>query len=420
MAGRCAGTKERIGILNDLPEPIEWDRKRISDATRTRVSHFYGGLRCVVSRGDDIRGCPHHLNGRPNESEFPNLLPLNLELHNGLRRKAESPENLKPELRSDSLLARADEHFRVGRVAQAYGCLRLAYAMCTHFHAETEPVLELRLAAHCLYFLRRSVGRAPLDMVCSILEWILEREIQPMLTANRIRPPFGEFCLLTELGSWLNEFGWSRDGLDLLERAGNHLSQFVALLGPAETARFERQLANSLIQLGIYGRELQKALASAAARDAHENNQFAIFTTQMNERLSREQPKESLSVLEKKFDFFKKHTDDCFGNLTRIEATIQTSLGYMGLGILSQSQIAKSERQRQKVKTLIKALEEQEINYRVVTRFNRIPNLDSSIKRAAENLTEMGGFLEKRLFPVIPAKSAESIRNIAVQLTTCL
>ena len=165
-------------------------------------------MRCVVCDGE-IQATPHHLNGKSNESEFPNLLPVNLELHNGLRRKGERPEDLKQELRTRALCDRANKHFRSGYVTRAYGCLRLAYAMPTHFYAENYRKFEeeLALAAHCLYFLRRSASNAPLDMVWSILHWLLDREIEPALQEHKVRPPFGEAWLLAELASWLTEFG---------------------------------------------------------------------------------------------------------------------------------------------------------------------------------------------------------------------
>jgi len=404
--------------MNDEPPEPPPDREPVSNPTRRNLARFYGGLRCVVSEGN-VKGCPHHLNGRPQDSEFPNLLPVNLELHNVLRRKKEIPEDVMIQLRTEKLVDRANEHFRSGRVPQAYGCLRLAYAMCAHYHTEQRRDMEkeLSLAAHCLYFLRRSTASAPQELVFSTLDWLLEQEIYPTLDENTIRPPFGDFCLLVELASWLNEFGWSEQGLELLRKARERLDQLQKSLKPNDISRFERQLANALIQGANYGVELETALAVSAERDNNnENNRFALFTTRLNQHLSKEDIKKSITVLEERFDYFEKHTDYCFGPLEGIDTTIQTSLGYIALSILCESQVAHTKKQRQEMETRLEALKTQERRYSVISRLNRIPNLEASMKRAACNVPEMEHFLEGRVFPLLPEKSGKSVLRITARL----
>src|SRR6185503_13097519 len=389
-------------------------RKNVSERTQRQLARFYDGQRCIIT---GIKSSPHHLNGRPDESNFENLVPLNLEFHNGLRTKGETPDNLKPALRTDELIAAGRLHFAAGRLPQAYGCLRLAYSIYAHYYIGREPEGELSTAAHCLYFLRRSATTPVLDLIWSRLRWIIEREIQSTITAFIHRPPFGEFCLLTELASWLSEFGWPEPGVELLRMANERLEDVKRYLSPADVSRFKRQLANSLIQQGQHGVELEMTLEGSAEWDnKSENNKFALYSTRLNRCLSKEDTNQSMAVLDERFDYFERHTDYCCGSLVGIGMTIQTSLDYIARSILVQSQVSRFRKQRELVMERIAALEKQEKRYGVTARLHRIPNLGANIKRASLNIPAMDRFLDNRVFPELPPRLAELVFDVAIRL----
>jgi len=383
------------------------------------VARFYDGLGCVVTGRPLTKASLHHLDGDNTFSEFPNLLPLTLDLHNGLRRLGHALDDLRPELRVNRLKETAEAHFKDGRVPQAYGCMRLAHALSAHFSKPTERDLdgEFQLAAHCLYYLRRAIGASRLELVYSNMLCLLHRELKQTLESHKVIPPFGAFCLLIEFGSWLNELGWSERGLSLLRSARERLRGFQRHLRPVDVSRFQRQLANALIQMGQCRTELEAALQmSVDSGDASDNNRFALFNTRLNLHISNQQMKEALATLKERFDYFEKQTDFFFGPLTAMGPTIQTSLAYIALSLLCESQVVRSQRHRKRLEDRLEALRLQERRYGVGTLLNRFDGLDTAADQTMRNLPAMQAFLDGRLFPVLPKHVADSISDIAAML----
>jgi hypothetical protein len=101
------------------------EREYVSRIVRQALSRFFRGMRCVVCEGE-IQGTPHHLNGKSNESEFPNLLPVNWQLHNGLARKGEKPEDLPLQLRTRARNLQSNTRLILGSNRRGSSALYLA------------------------------------------------------------------------------------------------------------------------------------------------------------------------------------------------------------------------------------------------------------------------------------------------------
>jgi len=379
---------------------------------------FYGGLGCVVTGNPQAQASIHHLDGDPGNSALPNLVPLSLNLHVGLKKNLKG-DRLRPELREMNLRETAERHFKSGRTTSAYGCLRLAYALSTHFLRLSDRDLEaeFQLAAHCLYFLRRSMTATRLDIASANLRYILDHELNETLTDKKIVPPFGEFCLLVELASWLSEFGWSDEGLGLLRKARQRLKTYQNKLAPKDVARFQRQLVNALIHVGEYGLETESAMRRAMeSGDTSENNRYAIDNARMNYYLMQLKPREALVILKEQYEYFEKETDFCFGTLDNMDKTIQTSLSYMALSLLCESQLIHSPRHRRNLEGRLVALIMQEQHYGVTAMVNRTQRMIMAMDQAEHSFPSMLRFREGRVFPQLPKAEAESILRVAQNL----
>jgi hypothetical protein len=351
---------------------------------------------------------------------FPNLVPLSLELHNGLKREQEEPDKLKPELKAISLKESAETYFRAGQTTRSYGCLRLAYALSRHFHKRRlrQFEMELELAAQALYFLRRSTGWDRETLTYSALNWLLERELLPTLQERKVLPPFGRFCLLIELGSWLSESKPSTNGLDLLIIADSQKKDFRHHLRPTDMSRFQRQLANGFLQQGQYGKGLQGALRlSQECGDVTENNKIAIMTTQLNLHLSKNEIRKSLDIAADKVDYAEKQTGYFYGDLRRLDTSVQTALALIAQSMLAQGQLLLRIRGRQNLQERLAALRFQEEKFSVMTRLDRIPNLHHLVDQSAQNLPELRNFVAGRLSPALPQESIDLIIKVATRLT---
>lgn len=392
-------------------------RTPISLPTRKKLAMFYGGSHCVVKAGRG-RVSPHHLNGVPSQSDFANLIPLSLDLHNGIKRERENPERLPLELHASELAKIANAHFEGGKPTRAYACMRLAYAMSAHFYRQEHRDFdkELQLAAHALYCLRRSTGWQREELAYSALKWLLEREIYPSINHRKVLPPFGRLCLLLELGSWLSEFDRSPEGLEILKQSNAKAKQFEHQLGPTGIARFQRQLSNSFVRRGQYGGEQERALKlSRECGDDSENNRWAIVTTELNLHLSKRDSKKSLNIVKDTLEYAEKETGFFYGDLN-LGTTIQTTLGYIAQSILSEGQHARTKHQRNRIKERLAALKSQEGKYAVTTRLDDIPNLHWWLDESAKNVPEVGGLLIGRLFPVLSMDSLRVIRAVVNRL----
>ncbi len=393
-------------------------RQQPNIQVRRNLANFYGGLGCVVTAHPEGRASLHHLDGNPSRSDFGNLLPLALDLHNGLRLGL-APDDLRKELREKPLKKVAENHFRSGDAPRAFGCLRLAYAISAHFQKGfcRDLDAEFQLLAHCLYFLRRCVGQAKLELVYENLRWLLEAELQRTLSSKKVIPPFGSFCLLAELGSWLNELGHSRFGLQLLKTGRDRLRRFQTQLSPSEMSRFLRQMSAAFVQIGQHGAELEKTLQfSADCGDATENNRFANFNLRLSLHLGKQDPKKAFTVLKERFDYFERETDYFFGPLTGMDPTIMTSLGYIALSLICESQLIRTSQQSKKLNDRLEALKLQEKRYERATMLNQVPGMDLAVARAAANVPETTKLLENNQLPTMPDSLAELILRTASQL----
>ena len=387
--------------------------------TLRKLSRFYAGLECVVKDDPDVEASIHHLNGDNTYSEFPNLIPLTWDLHNGLKPKQVNPERMQRALHADCLREKAVDHSRAGRSTRAYGCLRLAHALSAHFFKEKsrDIVTEFELAADCLYCLRRTVGEPYLELIYANLLDFLDREMQRILDEKKIIPPYGEFYLLVELGSWLSELGRADVGLDILRKARGRFKLYSKHMPASAKSRFQRQLANCLNQSGHYGAEVERALGAAGdCGDPSRHNEFGIYNTDLNVVLGKNDYKGALDVLTKKFDCFEKQTGYFCGSLEAMGPSIQTSLGYIGLSIIAEAQKVRSRKHLERLRDRLVALKVQEGRYRRTTIFNRVPGFRSAARTAAQNLPELANFLDNRFFPELPQDLADSIKKIADQL----
>jgi len=392
-------------------------RVRPSQKECLKVSQFYGGRCCVVTGHPVTNASLHHLDGNPSFSEFPNLLPLSLDLHTGLK-IGSSPRDWRNERKEESLSSKANDHFRQAKVAQAYGCLRLAYSLSAFFRPPASRDLdrEFSLAAYCLFCLRR-MGARRIQLVYANLSCMLDRCLEPTLSKARIIRPYGEFCLLVELASWLNEFGWPKEGSQFLGIAGKRLKDYQKQLSPQDTSRFHRQLANGLIQNAHYSKELINAFSTAeSCGDNSENNEFAIYNTQLNLHISRGEYRKALKVLDKRFSYLEKRTDDLYGLLTAMQQTVQTSFGYIALSLLCEGQVAPTKAQLRHLRDRFDALDTQEQRYGFQAQLNYVPGLKAAATEAARNLPFMRNFIDNRTFPKLPKAVVNSIRQIARKL----
>src|SRR4051812_35815216 len=98
-------------------------RAPVTAEVKRKLARFYSGSACVLT--GVRRASPHHLNGNRGQSDFPNLVPLTLDLHNGLRFSL-AEDNLRSVLKGAALENTAKEHFRHGRMPHAFACLRLS------------------------------------------------------------------------------------------------------------------------------------------------------------------------------------------------------------------------------------------------------------------------------------------------------
>lgn len=357
----------------------------------------------------------HHLDGDNTNSIFPNLVPLGLDFHNGLKNGLD-PKDLRGELKLSALTAAAERHFTSGHVSQAYGCMRLAHALSAHFvrRKDRDIDAELQTVAHALYFLRRCIGEAPLELTYAHLEYLLNRELPHSL--GRVLPAFGAFCLLVELASWVNECGASPLGLELLRKARKQLRTFHRLLRPKDVSRFQRQLANACISLGQAGAEFETALDKAIECDSGDNSELGVANTRMFKHLGKGEPKVALSILKERFEYFEKETDYFFAPLAGREITIMTSLGYTALSLLCESQLITSPRHHSILEQRLRALHRQEKRLGRTTAVNRVPGLADAARSASSKLSALRQFLDGRVFPILPNNIVASIKTLAQQL----
>jgi hypothetical protein len=136
----------------------------------------------------------------------------------------------------------------------------------------------------------------------------------------------------------------------------------------------------------------------------------------LNVYLGRNQPKEALAVLKERFDYFERETDYFFAPLTIMQPTIMTSLGYIALSLICESQLIRSRQHRKRLEDRLEALKIQERRYGRSTAINRWAGLTSAASNAASNMPPMQKFLDGRLFPVLPKDVADSIQKVAKQL----
>ena len=390
-------------------------RRPVSIATRRELSEFFGGT-CILTGLS--KPTPHHLNGDPSDSQFANLLPLNLELHNGLQIGV-SPDNLDARLQESRLKSAAESHFRLGESNRAYGCLRLVYALSAHYFNKSKRDIdsEMQAAAHCFYFLRRSITEHRSGLGYTILEYLLSHEIPRTLEGRTIIPPYGKFCLLVELASWLCESGPPGSGLDFLRKAQKQLKEFRKHLRASDLSRFERQMANTLLQMNEDSREFETAVrVSSDCGDNSENNRLSVDNVHLLRHLSKNEPKKALDVLGERFEHFEKQTSFCFGPLDAMDSTVMTNLGYMGFSLIAESQLVKSSGQRRKLEARLRALKYQEARYARRTTLNRVPGLYTAAAEAAKRFPAMAGFLDVRYYPLLPLSLSALMIKTAGQL----
>ena len=393
-------------------------RQRPAEPVRRELSCFYGGLGCVLTGQPEGKASLHHLNGNPAQSRLENLLPLNLDLHNGLS-VGVALEDLRPELRMENLKKVAEVHFKTGDCPKAFGCLRLAYSVSAHFFraADRELETEFQLLAHCLYFLRRCIGQSPLQTAYDNLQWLVEVELESTLKSRHLIPPFGSFCLLVELGSWLNELGHAKEGARLLTTGRARLKSFQSSITPGEMSRFLRQLAVAYVHIGHQGAEMEAALRmSLDGGDRTENNQAANANIRLLQLLGEQKTKQALSVLKERFDYYESQTDYFFGPLTRLGPTVMTTLGFIALSLICESQLIRTKAQAKKLEARLQALRSQEQRYHRAAILNQVPGLDDAMSKAAANIRGVSMLFENHQFPTLPSKLANTILSVASKL----
>lgn len=393
-------------------------RQRPAEETRRELSRFYGGLGCVVTGRPERKASLHHLNGNPAQSRLENLLPLSLDLHNRLRVGLPC-EDLRPELRAENLKMVAEDHFISGDCPKAFGCLRLAHSLSAHFHKPTDRDLEaeFQLLAQSLYFLRRSIGQSPLEIVYENLQWVVEVELETALQSRNLIPPFGSFWILVELGSWLNELGRAKEGARLLSIGLARLKTFQNGVTPGEKSRFLRQIAVAYVQIGHQGAEMETALRMAMdGGDSNENNKLAIANIRLLRLLGEQNPKHALSLLKDRFEHYESQTDYFFGPLTRLGPTIMTTLGFIALSLICEGQLIRTKVEAKKLEARLEALKFQEQRYQRATMLNQVSGLDEALSKAAAKVRGVDLLFEKHGFPTLPSRLANTILSVASKL----
>ncbi len=318
----------------------------------------------------------------------------------------------------DSLKRTAKHHFETARFSKAYGCLRLAHALSAHFHKEEcrDLETEFEVVADCLYYLRRTIGEPHTKLSYDSLQYLLSGEIQGVIDEKKIIPSYGGLCLLIELGSWLNELGWSKVGSDVLRKASNRSGLCSRQMPTDVASRFHRQRAGGLIQTAEDTPEIEQALQMANGCDASLHNKMGVYNARLYTFLRKEDHKGAIGVVKQECDYFERQTDYFFGPLERLGPSIQSFLAYMSLSIIAEGSKAYSQRYRRRLRDRLEALRIQEYHYGRATTLNRVPGLSLAVQAATRNLADLEKFLEVRLFPLLPQYLADLIIRIADQL----
>lgn len=387
--------------------------KNIPNKETLNVARFFRGLECLTCLAPEPQADPFYLNNDNQQSTFENLVPLALGYHSTLRGKEMSVFDVALEGPLVDLSRIAEAHFKQGKPTRAYGCMRTALSLALYFLRDSERLAESEFerASQCLYYLRRSVGAGDTGLIFRSLAHVLRNDLPQLLDHWFFVPSLGTILLLTELASWLNELGYPGRALYWLQIAQKR-SKLEKMSG-REFGRLARQIATAHILSG-------SSAADAALKQAselHESSPFHRFGCANNQMflcLVRGYTLSDLDKFNKDFSLFEHATDHFFGDLTKVGATLNTSLSFLTLWLLCQAQRPPSSKMRRDLFAKFEALKKYEGRY-FVTGINRAEAIEEVVAKAVGNIPKFRSLFD-RLLPTLPHKYAWAIEQIAEKL----
>jgi hypothetical protein len=176
-----------------------------------------------------------------------------------------------------------------------------------------------------------------------------------------------------------------------------------------------RGFANAQISACGARKEIEYILDAANdCGDDSYNNEVAIESTRLRLFLANGEMDQTRAVYKTRLEEFESNTGHFYGPLENLGLTIRTVLGFIDLSLLCECQLARSQKDRTRIRGILEALDQQ--RYGVKALINRFPEFGPNVTEAVRQIDGMHGFVKQRIFPRLSKNYVKLILDVARRL----
>jgi len=187
-------------------------RKGLDRSTKLKLEWYYGPPACVIDGSPHFEY--HHLDDDKSNTTFANMVPLGATWNCPILRDAKTKRqkerefDLPAQLDPTYLVRQAAQHFSQWKVAQAYGCARLAHFIAVNYLAWSGEQ-RVGMASDALYYARQSLNY-------ELIADVLKRDFEPIV-AGWSGSYIVRTAVATDLAGILSEHGLNDEASSLYE-----------------------------------------------------------------------------------------------------------------------------------------------------------------------------------------------------------